>query len=126
MKWHTRQGQIKIIRQIQSYLKTYLRWKECGTKASFFKRSELDQHIFNLNLINTITNETKIAKKSGQLLRLFADILKYEYDEEPQVYIPQIRYTKTTNIKKKTVPQQAFVSNGRPTVSTDPNLLKQR
>ena len=105
MKRNTRQGQIKTIRRIQSYLKTYLRWKECGTKASFFKRSELDQHIFNLNLINTLTDETKIAKKSSQLLRLLADILKYEYDEEPQVYIPQIRYTKSTNIKKRTVLQ---------------------
>src|ERR1043165_9773204 len=108
IKRHIRQGQIKTIRQIQSYLKTYFHWKKCGTKAVFFKRSELDQHIFNLNLINTIMDEVKIAKKSGQLLRLLANILKYEYDEEPQVFISQHRYTKTTNIKKKTLSPQAF------------------
>ncbi len=95
MKRHTRQGQIKTIRQIQSYLKTYLRWKECGTKASFFKRSELDEHIFHLQLITTLTDETKIAVKANQLQRLLTRVLKYEYDEEPPVaYPPRLKRVK--------------------------------
>ena len=67
MKRHTREGQIKTIYRIRDQIKTYFRWKDCGTTASFFSRSELDNHIFNLNLIQTLTNEGKIALKANQL-----------------------------------------------------------
>ena len=87
MKKHTLVGQIKTIQKIQSQLKTYLRWKDCGTQASFFSRSELDNHLFNLNLINTLTDRSKVAKKSHQLMRLLARILEKEYDEVPKFHI---------------------------------------
>lgn len=87
MKRHTLEGQIKSIQKIQAQIKTYLRWKECGTQASFFSRSELDNHLFNLNLINTLTDNPKVAKKSHQLLRLLARILEKEYDEIPKFHI---------------------------------------
>src|SRR6185369_5681073 len=92
MKRHTREGQIKTCYRIRDQIKTYLRWKECRTKASFFTRSELDNHIFNLNLIQTITDEGKIAVKANQLQRLLVRILKKEYDEEPQIaHIPHLK-----------------------------------
>src|ERR1043165_2595766 len=92
MKKHTRASQVKTINHIKGQLGAYTRWKWCGTKAVFFTKSEIENHLWNLQLINTLTNEPKIAKKAGQLMRLLATVLKKEYNKEPSVHIPQHRY----------------------------------
>ena len=48
--------------------------------------------MWNLNLINTLTNEPKIAKKAGQLMRLLVAVLRKEFNKELLVHIPQHRY----------------------------------
>ena len=63
MKKHTRDSQIKTINHIKGQLGAYTRWKLYGTKAVFFTKSEIENHLWNLQLINTLTNEPKIAKK---------------------------------------------------------------
>jgi hypothetical protein len=83
MKVVARTKQVQIIRNIQQHLKGYLLWKKCKSKAAFFQRSDLENHIFHLKMIIDITEEPKIAKKASQLLKLFKRILKYEYDETP-------------------------------------------
>src|SRR6185369_3747916 len=116
MKRDTREGQIKTIYRIRDQIKTYLRWKDCGTIASFFTRSELDNHIFNLNLIQTLTNEGKIALKANQLQRLLVHILGKEYDEKPQIaHIPHLK-RQTPRTKK----------NGKATVSTNKTVFTGR
>src|ERR1044072_8289877 len=97
MKKHTRESQIKTINHIKRQLRAYTRWKLCGTKAKFFTKSEIENHVWNLQLINTLTNEPKIAKKAGQLMRLLTTVLKKEYNKESPVSIPQYRYV----IRKK-------------------------
>jgi hypothetical protein len=92
MKKHTRASQVKTINHIKGQLGAYTRWKLCGTKAVFFTKSEIENHLWNLQLINTLTNEPKIAKKAGQLMRLLATVLKKEYQKDPPVTIPQHRY----------------------------------
>src|ERR1043165_5516921 len=92
MKKHTRAFQVKTINHIKGQLGAYTRWKLCGTKAVFFTKSEIENHLWNLQLINTLTNEPKIAKKAGQLMRLLATVLKKEYNKDPPVTIPQHRY----------------------------------
>src|ERR1044071_7051039 len=89
---HTRESQIRSINHIKSQLGAYTRWKLCGTKAVFFTKSEIENHLWSLNLIQTLTNEPKIAKKAGQLMRLLATVLKKEYNKESPVHIPQHRY----------------------------------
>src|ERR1043165_8246208 len=88
----TRESHIRSINHIKSQLGAYTRWKLCGTKAVFFTKSEIENHLWNLQLINTLTNEPKIAKKAGQLMRLLAAVLKREYNKDPPVSIPQHRY----------------------------------
>ena len=85
MKHHTLQGQIETIRQVQRQIKTYLLWKDCGTKAKYFKKSDLNEHIFHLGVIKESTDETKVAQKATKLHRLILWILKYEYNESPDV-----------------------------------------
>src|ERR1044071_10430659 len=92
MKKHTRASQVKTINHIKGQLGAYTRWKLCGTKAIFFTKSEIENHLWNLQLINTLINEPKIAKKAGQLMRLLATVLRKEYNKEPPVAIPQHRY----------------------------------
>ena len=88
MKRHTRESQVKTINHIKSQLGAYTRWKLCGTKATFFTKSELENHLWSLNLIQTLTTEVKIAKKAGQLMRLLATVLRKEYNKESPVRIP--------------------------------------
>src|ERR1043165_10193948 len=111
MKRHTRTSQIKTINHIKGQLGAYTRWKLCRTKAKFFTKSEIENHLWNLNLIQTLTNEPKIAKKSEQLMRLLATVLKKEFNKESLVHIPQHRYI----IKKKE-------ENGDPGVQKDSEI----
>ena len=97
MKRHTRESQIKTVNHIKSQVGAYTRWELCRTKALFFTKSEIENHLQSLNLIQTLTNEPKIAKKAGQLMRLLAVILKKEFKKESPVHILQHRYI----IKKK-------------------------
>src|SRR5688572_22037079 len=117
MKRHTREGQIKTIQRIQTQVKTYIRWKKCGTVASFFTRYELDQHLFNLNLIFTLTDESKIAIKTSQLIRLLAIILEKEYDEKPKFHLPPIlkrdRSAKKKQDGSSSVPSDQTISPTR-------------
>src|ERR1043165_2893314 len=92
MRKNTRRSQIKTVNHIKGQLGAYTRWKLCGTKASFFTKSEIENHLWNLNLVQTLTNEPKIAKKAGQLMRLLATVLKKEYNKESPVHISQHRY----------------------------------
>ena len=117
MKRHTREGQIKTIQRIQAQVKTYIRWKKCGTVASFFTRYELDQHLFNLNLIYTLTDESKIAIKTSQLIRLLAIILKRKYDEEPKFHLPPV-LKKDRSQKKK--------QDGPTTIHSDQTVSSER
>jgi len=110
---HSRESQINTINRIKSQLGAYTRWKLCGTKASFFTKSEIENHLWNLNLIQTLTNEPKIAKKSGQLMRLLAAVLKKEYNKESPVRIPQHRYIITKEHGRPRIPKNPEVSNER-------------
>ena len=92
MSKRTRESQIKTIRQIQSQIKTYIRWKECGTVAKYFKKTDLINHIYSLRLIFTLTNEGKIASKASKLDHVLRIILHKEYDETPNcVALPYLR-----------------------------------
>src|ERR1043165_3915453 len=83
MSKRTRESQIKTIRQIQGQIKGYIRWKECGTVAKYFKESDLTNHIYSLRLIFTLTIEGKIASKASKLDHVLRIILKKEYNKEP-------------------------------------------
>src|ERR1044071_6930072 len=115
MKKNSRESQVKTINHIKAQLGAYTRWKLCGTKANFFTKSEIENHLWSLNLINTLTNEPKIAKKAGQLMRLLATVLRKEFDKEPPMHIPQHRYI----IKKKDgatrVPKSTKIPSRGPT-----------
>src|ERR1044072_5686648 len=92
MSKRSRESQIKTIRQIQSQIRTYIRWKECGTTAKYFKKTDLINHIYSLRLIFTLTIEGKIASKASKLDHVLRIILKKEYDEEPNyVALPYLR-----------------------------------
>src|ERR1043165_5672664 len=67
MSKRTKESQIKTIHQIQSQVKTYIRWKECGMITKYFKKSNLFNHIYSLNLIFTFTVKNKIASKASKL-----------------------------------------------------------
>src|ERR1044072_2830509 len=112
MKKHTRESQIKTINHIKSQLGAYTRWKLCGTKALFYTRSEVENHLWSLNLIQTLTNEPKIAKKAGQLMRLLATVLRKEFNREPPCSIPQHRYIKRDNGNSR-IPQSTKVPTER-------------
>src|ERR1044072_1236534 len=79
----SRESQVKTIRQIQSQIKTYIHWKECGTVAKYFKKTDLINHIYSLRLIFTLIIEGKIASKASKLDYVLRIILKKEYNEEP-------------------------------------------
>ena len=92
MSKRTRESQIKTIRQIQSQIKTYIRWKKCNTVAKYFKKTDLINHIYSLRLIFTLTIEGKIASKASKLDYVLRIILKKEYDEIPNcVALPYLR-----------------------------------
>ena len=51
-------------------------------KAKYFKKSELEDLIFHLEVIIQTTEKYKVSRKTSELKILFIDILKYEYKEE--------------------------------------------
>ena len=105
-----RESQIKTIRQIQSQIKTYICWKEYGTVAKYFKKSDLINHIDLLRLIFTITIEGKIASKVSKLDHVLRIILKKEYNEKPNcASLPYLRLKDG----KKSVPANSPVSARR-------------
>src|ERR1043165_8203243 len=92
MSKRSRESQVKTIQQIQSQIKTYICWKECGTVAKYFKKSDLINHIYSLRLIFTLTVEGKIASKASKLDHVLRIILKKEYDETPNcTALPYLR-----------------------------------
>src|ERR1043165_7235983 len=107
MSKRSRESQVKTIRQIQSQIKTYIRWKECGTVAKYFKKSDLINHIYSLRLIFTLTIEGKIALKVSKLDHVLRIILKKEYDETPNcAALPYLRLKDETS----TVPRNSELS----------------
>ena len=64
MKHHTLAGQVKTIRENIKVLRTYIQWKKCGTKAKYFKKSELEDKIFHLGVIIQITDEVKVSRSA--------------------------------------------------------------
>ena len=84
MKHHTLAGQIKTIRENTRALRTYIRWKKCGTKAKYFKKSELEDKIFHLGVIIQTTDEVKISRSAIAQRRIFVGILGREYQERPR------------------------------------------
>src|ERR1044071_885392 len=113
MRKSSRASQVKSINHIKAQLGAYTRWKLCGTKAKFFTKSEIENHLWNLNLINTLTNEPKIVKKTRQLMRLLAAVLRKEYNKEPPVRISQHRYIIEKKNGAARIPKSAKVSTGR-------------
>src|ERR1043166_3888737 len=110
-KW-SRESQVKTIRQIQSQIKTYIRWKECGTVAKYFKKSDLINHIYSLRLIFTLTIEGKIASKASKLDHVLRIILKKEYNETPNcAALPYLRLKDGS----KVVPGDQAISRRRQT-----------
>src|ERR1043165_6271593 len=107
MTKRTRESQIKTIRQIQGQIKSYIRWKECGTVAMYFKESDLTNHIYSLRLIFTFTIEGKIASKASKLDHVLRIILKKEYNETPNcVALPYLRLKNGS----KVVPRDQAIS----------------
>src|ERR1044072_7357725 len=93
MSKRTRESQVKTIRQIQSQIKMYIRWKECGTVAKYFKKADLINHIYSFRLIFTLTIEKKIASKASKLDHVLRIILKREYNKEPNcASLPYLRF----------------------------------
>src|ERR1044071_6552371 len=112
MSKRSRESQVKTIRQIQSQIKTYIRWKECGTIAKYFKKPDLINHIYSLRLIFTLTVEGKIASKASKLDHVLQIILKKEYNETPNcVALPYLRLKDG----KRLVPKDSTVSRRRQT-----------
>src|ERR1043166_1715375 len=112
MSKRSRESQVKNIRQIQSQIKTYIRWKECGTVAKYFKKSDLINHIYSLRLIFTLTLEGKIASKASKLDHVLRIILKKEYNEIPNcVALPYLRLKDGS----KVVPRNQAISRRRQT-----------
>src|ERR1043165_4757439 len=84
MKHHTLAGQIKTIRENTRALRTYIQWKQCGTKAKYFKKSELEDKIFHLGVITQTTDEVKISRPARAQRRIFVGILQREYQTVPR------------------------------------------
>src|ERR1044072_4489887 len=81
MKHHTLVGQVKTIRENTRALRTYIRWKQCGTKVKYFKKSELEDKIFHLGVIIQMTKEVKVSRSTMAQRRIFIGILGREYKE---------------------------------------------
>src|ERR1044072_5853115 len=84
MKHHTLAGQVKTIRENTRALRTYIQWKKCGTKAKYFKKSELEDKIFHLGVIIQTTDEVKISRPAIAQRRVFVGILGREYQTLPK------------------------------------------
>jgi len=99
MKHHTLAGQVKTIRENTRALRTYIQWKQCGTRAKYFKKSELKDKIFHLEVIIQTTDEVKVIKPAIAQRRIFMGILGREYQEIPRESIIR-RLTKYSQIRK--------------------------
>ena len=84
MKHHTLAGQIKTIRENTRALRTYIQWKKCGTKAKYFKKSELEDKIFHLGVIIQTTDEVRVSRPAIAQRRIFVGILGREYQAIPR------------------------------------------
>ena len=84
MKHHTLAGQVKTIRENTRALRTYIQWKKCGTKAKYFKKSELEDKIFHLGVIIQTTDEVKVSRPAIAQRRIFVGILGREYQTIPR------------------------------------------
>src|ERR1043165_3386122 len=84
MKHHTPAGQIKTIRENTRSIRTYIQWKQCGTKAKYFKKSELEDKIFHLGVIAQTTDEVKVRRTARAQRRIFMGILQREYQAVPR------------------------------------------
>src|ERR1043166_8704954 len=112
MSKRSRESQIKTIRQIQSQIKTYIYWKECGTVAKYFKKTDLINYIYFIKLIFTLTVEGKITSKASKLDHVLRIILKKEYNETPNcVALPYLRLKNGS----KVVPRDQAISRRRQT-----------
>ena len=61
MKHHTLAEQVKTIKENIKALKTYIQQKDCGIKAKYFKKSELEDKIFHLGVIIQMIDKYKIS-----------------------------------------------------------------
>src|ERR1044071_9769168 len=84
MKHHTLAGQVKTIRENTKALRTYIQWKQCGTKAKYFKKSELEDKIFHLGVIIQTIDEVKVSRPAIAQRRIFVGILGWEYQAIPR------------------------------------------
>ena len=84
MKHHSLAGQVKTIRENTRALRTYIQWKQCGTKAKYFKKSELEDKIFHLEVITQTTDEAKVSRPARAQRRIFVEILGREYQAIPR------------------------------------------
>src|ERR1043165_6701533 len=84
MKHHTLVGQVNTIRENTRALRTYIQWKKCGTKAKYFKKSELEDKIFHLGVIIQTTDEVRVSRPAIAQRRVFVGILGREYQEQPR------------------------------------------
>ena len=75
MKHHILAGQVKTIRENTKALRTYIQWKKCGTKAKYFKKSELKNKIFHLGVIIQTTDKVRISRSAIAQRRIFIEIL---------------------------------------------------
>ena len=79
MKHHTLAEQVKTIKENIKALKTYIQWKDCGIKAKYFKKSELEDKIFHLGVIIQTTDEVRVSRPARAQRRVFVGILEREY-----------------------------------------------
>src|ERR1044072_5592538 len=84
MKYHTLARQVKTIRENTRALRTYIQWKKCGTKAKYFKKSELEDKIFHLGVIIQTTDEVRVSRPATAQRRIFVGILGREYQAVPR------------------------------------------
>src|ERR1044072_1424173 len=83
MKHHTLAGQIKTIREHTRALRTYIQWKKCGTKAKYFKKSELKDKIFHLGVISQTTDKVRVSRPARAQRRVFVGMGR-EYQAIPR------------------------------------------
>src|SRR5688572_22575108 len=81
--------QQKTLRKAQKALRTYKLWKECGTKAFYFKKEEVEDFIFHLGIIFETTEKGKAAQIAYKLRKYFIKILEYEFKETPRKIITE-------------------------------------
>src|ERR1043165_9337251 len=84
MKHYTLAGQVKTIKENTRALRTYIQWKKCGTKAKYFKKSELEDKIFHLGVIIQTTDEVRVSRPARAQRRVFVGILGREYQSIPR------------------------------------------